>query len=120
MYITYHLQKIHITNGVKTAIKLIWHQRVFFIVLYTCNTCKHVSKSEATNDEIGPVADQWNCTIFDIRTFKEKFKLCLYMYTKRSLLIINLHEPLVFTFVLFYEKPIIVNKYGLMDYLKQF
>ena len=42
------------------------------------------------------------------------------MYTKRSLLIINLHEPLVFTFVLFYEKPIIVNKYGLMDYLKQF
>ena len=57
----------------------------------------------STNGEIGPVADQiyelWNCTIFVIRVLRGKSKL--FIYTKHSSLIMNLHEQQAYTFVQF-------------------
>ena len=57
-------------------------------------------RGRTTNGEIGPVADQtyemWNCSIFVILVFRGKSKMCI--FTKHSLLIINLHEQKAYTF----------------------
>ena len=56
------------------------------------------------NGEIGPVDEQiyeiWNCTFFVTGVFRGKSKL--FIYTKLSLLIINLHEQQAYAFVQFF------------------
>ena len=56
------------------------------------NNVTLLEKDRITNSKIGPVADhyeRWNCTSFVIWIFRGKSKL--YIYTKNSLLMINLH-----------------------------